>query len=215
MKKLLLALAAFGFITSVSAQTVPAPTGVAAMVCANNTVVPSPISGQFFFVQCDSSGRLITNGSGFSLLAKSGTSASITGTVTETPLATIAIPANLLGANGQIRINAYWTITNSGNNKTLRVRMGGGGITGQVEFAGTMTTVTPIWSNTLIANSNAVNTQFSVSEAPRGVDGLIVVGFNGATTVDMTAAQSLVITAQLVNVGETITLNGFSVEYAP
>lgn len=42
-------------------QVVPAPQGTAAMVCANNAVVPAPTNGKFFYVQCDASGKLITN----------------------------------------------------------------------------------------------------------------------------------------------------------
>lgn len=60
-----LALILLGLLASgpVFGQVVPAPTGTAAMVCANNTVVPSPTNGKFFYVQCDASGKLITNAS--------------------------------------------------------------------------------------------------------------------------------------------------------
>lgn len=152
--------------------------------------------------------------SGFSLSSKSGAAASITGTLTETPLATIVIPANAIGSNGQIRVNAYWTITNSVNNKTLRVRLGAGGIGGSADFTGVMTTIANVWSATIIANVNATNSQFAISEAARGSDGLVTTGFNATSAIDMTASQSLVITGQLANTGETITLNSYSVEYA-
>ncbi len=58
---ILLSLLAF---SPASAQVVPAPQGTAAMVCANNTVVPTPSNGKFFYVQCDASGKLITNAGG-------------------------------------------------------------------------------------------------------------------------------------------------------
>lgn len=63
MKKflaLLCGIASFG-LGLAHAQTVtqaPAPT---ALVCAYNSAVPAPTSGSFFYVQCDSTGRLITN----------------------------------------------------------------------------------------------------------------------------------------------------------
>lgn len=61
MKRLILSiLLAFGHLPA-KAQNVTTP-AVAAMVCANNTVVPTPTNGQFFYVQCDSSGRLIVSG---------------------------------------------------------------------------------------------------------------------------------------------------------
>lgn len=45
------------------AQTVPQAPAPVALACAYNSAVPSPTSGQFFYVQCDSTGRLITNNS--------------------------------------------------------------------------------------------------------------------------------------------------------
>lgn len=58
---ILLSLLAF---SPAFAQVVPVPQGTAAMVCANNTVVPTPTNGKFFYVQCDASGKLITNAGG-------------------------------------------------------------------------------------------------------------------------------------------------------
>lgn len=65
MKKLLAlgALIAVICIIRADAQVVSAPPGTAAMVCANNAVVPSPTTGKFFYVQCDANGKLITSGS--------------------------------------------------------------------------------------------------------------------------------------------------------
>ncbi len=46
-----------------SAQTVTDPTPIA-LVCAYNSSIPAPTSGQYAFVQCDSTGKLITTNSG-------------------------------------------------------------------------------------------------------------------------------------------------------
>lgn len=62
MKYILTAIFALTSLPAV-AQTVNTPS-VAAMVCANNTVVPPPTNGQFFYVQCDSNGKLVTSGGG-------------------------------------------------------------------------------------------------------------------------------------------------------
>lgn len=43
------------------AQTVTDPTQIA-LVCAYNSAVPAPTSGQYAFVQCDSTGKIITSG---------------------------------------------------------------------------------------------------------------------------------------------------------
>lgn len=66
MKKLFLPLGLIPFLISISptlAQTVTNPTQVA-LVCAYNSAIPAPTSGQYFFVQCDANGKLITSGGG-------------------------------------------------------------------------------------------------------------------------------------------------------
>src|SRR5213079_2421852 len=52
------------------------------------------------------------------VLAQSAVAASVTGTLTETVLATIAIPAGAMGVNGAIRVTALWSYTNSADTKT-------------------------------------------------------------------------------------------------
>lgn len=47
------------------AQTVTDPAQIA-LVCAYNSAIPAPTSGQYAFVQCDSTGKLITTSSGSS-----------------------------------------------------------------------------------------------------------------------------------------------------
>lgn len=49
--------------TPAYSQTVTNPAPVA-LVCAYNSSVPAPVAGQFFYVQCDSNGKLITDGGG-------------------------------------------------------------------------------------------------------------------------------------------------------
>ena len=148
----------------------------------------------------------------FVLMAKSGVASSITGTLTETMLATITIPANVVGANGQIKVNAYWTVTSSANVKNIRARLGG--IGGTAVFGNAITTQATVLSNTLIINANSTSSQVSFSEVARGTDGLVNTLASISSSIDMTTSQSLVITGQLTNTGETITLVGYSVEYA-
>lgn len=149
---------------------------------------------------------------GFSLLAKSGVSASVTGTTSETALATITIPANAIGPNGQIKINCYWTETNNADTKTLRVRLSG--IGGTAIFSnGSITTVGNVWSYSILTAANATNSQSTFSEAARGTDGLVTTTFV-SSAIDMTQSQTLVITGQLGVGTDTITLNGYTVEYA-
>jgi hypothetical protein len=150
---------------------------------------------------------------GFALLSKSGTASSHTGDTNETALATITIPANTLAANGQIKINAFWTVTNNADSKNIRIRLGGSGVSGTQIFVLAATTVANVWSSSFILDLNATNSQAIFSEASRGTDGLVTTQ-ETTSAVDMTASQILVISGQLATGTDTITLNGYSVEVA-
>lgn len=54
-------LAATLAVITLRAQSILGPTNVAAIVCAYNSSTPAPTSGQFYYVQCNSSGQIITN----------------------------------------------------------------------------------------------------------------------------------------------------------
>lgn len=155
-----------------------------------------------------------TAGSGsFGLFAKSGTASSITGTGTETILATIAIPPNTIGANGQIRIRSYWTTTNNADTKTLRIRLGTTGITASQIMLSSITTFGSPMILTDLQNLNATNSQNDFSEGSRGTDGLVTTVLT-TSAVDMTASQNIYITGQLGTTTDTITLTGYSIEVA-
>lgn len=149
----------------------------------------------------------------FGILARSGVAASVTGTVGETVLAAIPIPA--IGVNGQLKINTFWTMPNSANSKTVRVRLGGLGGT-QISSNGSsaFTTISQAHAYTHLIAANSLSAQNTFFETPRGTDGIIT-SFGVMTTgVDMTQSQSLVLTGQLSNSGETLTLVGYTVELA-
>ena len=59
MKKLLLVGALVGVAAAAYAQVYPGQPKPAALVCAYNTSTPTPTAGKFFYVQCDSLGRII------------------------------------------------------------------------------------------------------------------------------------------------------------
>jgi hypothetical protein len=49
----------------------------------------------------------------------------LTGSTVETALMTVHIPKGTMGASGRLRITTLWSMTNSANAKTVRVRFGG------------------------------------------------------------------------------------------
>lgn len=141
-------------------------------------------------------------------LGQSGAAASVTGTASETVLATITIPANSLGPNGAIRVRTSWSVTNSGNGKTLRVKLGG--IGGTAFLATYNTTITSYSDVRVITNRNATNSQ--IGSAPINSQFAGSASALPTSAVDTTASTTLVITGELANTGETITLESYTVE---
>lgn len=139
-----------------------------------------------------------------------------TGTTNETVLWTYAMPAGLMGANGILRIKAFFSsITNSANTKTFRVRMGaaGNGLAGSIMAAtGALTTLTQAMLAAEIANRNAANSQYCLSFSQRVTDQLLTGNSVTTATRDTATAQDIVITAQLASGAETVTPDGYLIE---
>lgn len=145
------------------------------------------------------------------LLAKSAVAAPLTGVTAETVLATIPVPAGLIGVNGQIKVTAFWSMTASANAKTPRVRLGG--LAGSVMFSIPVSTFAVMKSETVIANRNSAASQYLISTSARGTDGLVITAAGTPTTVNTAVAQDLVFTGQLALGTETLTLEGYTIEY--
>lgn len=140
------------------------------------------------------------------VLAQSGGPISITGTLVETTLATIAIPASSLTTNGSLRITTLWSYTNSANTKTVRVRLAGT----QIGLAAATATAA-VQGQVIITNRAALNSQVCNGNnmaAPFGTTTSAPV----ITAIDMAVSQNVTLTATLSNVGETITLESYTVE---
>lgn len=142
------------------------------------------------------------------ILAQSSVAATAPADTNENILATVTIPAGAMGANGRLRITTQWTVTNSGNNKTLRARLGG--IGGTAYLSSTQTTVATVRDQREIGNRNSQASQ---------VGALISGGGFGTTsnaavtsTVDTSAETTVVITGQKATAGEALTLESYIVE---
>jgi hypothetical protein len=160
------------------------------------------------------SGTLYPIGGFFSsaprILGSSATASPVTGTTTETQLASITIPANAMGANGCIRVTTTWSYPNSANSKTFRIRFGGSG--GPAFLGNVVTTTQSSHQMTDICNNNATNVQKGATQTNSfGASGSTL----GAGSVDTTAATTLYISGQLANSTETLTLERYLVELIP
>lgn len=142
------------------------------------------------------------------VLGRSAVAVPHTGDTAEFTLATIAVPANLMGLSGELRVTARYSFTGSTNTKTFRTRLGGT----QFTAPGTATASQIGFVNQcLIMNRNSAALQLGVGDSS-GLGGFSV-SYTG--TVDTTAAQNITITGQLASAGETITLEGYLVEVMP
>jgi hypothetical protein len=138
-----------------------------------------------------------------------------TGTVDETVLATISLPANAMGPNGRIQMKVTWTYTGSVASKTPRVRFGG--LLGTAFYDSTQTinecTVAVIgWTNRGVSNVQIGDAPITTAS---GVGSVISSPPIGA--IDTTEAVDIVITGHLTDVTEIITLEQYLVEliYGP
>ena len=130
---------------------------------------------------------------------------SLTGSTSVVTLATITIPAGLLGANGKLKIYPLWATTNNANVKTLRV----------VLVGGTLTTMTSqsVPNNSgllIIRNINSESVQKCSSGLVAGIGSSF--GSIASPTVDTTAATIITITGQLAVGTDTMTLEDLFIE---
>lgn len=149
-------------------------------------------------------------------LAQSGATVSLTGTTSETVLATYTLPGGLMSANGQLEVWFTTSYTNSANSKTLRVRHSsvGGGVAGDIYYYCTHTATESCMSITCIRSANSTTAQkgFGIgSSASAGV------GTMAATLRSLTRGlqndSDIVLTAQLALSSETINVISYSIVY--
>ena len=129
----------------------------------------------------------------------------LTGSTSVVTLATITIPAGLMGANGKLKIYPLWSTTNNANVKTLRAIFSG-------------STCTTMISQSVPNNSGLVIIRNTNNEAAQKCSSGLVAGIGAslgsiaAPTVDTTAATNITITGQLAVGTDTLTLEDLFVE---
>ena len=130
---------------------------------------------------------------------------SLTGSTSVVTLATITIPAGLLGANGKLKIYPLWATTNNANVKTLRAVFGG-------------STCTTMTSQSVPNNSGLVIIRNTNNEATQKCSSGLVAGIGASfgsiavLTIDTTAATTLGISGQLAVGTDTLTLEDLFIE---
>lgn len=140
-----------------------------------------------------------------SVIAQSGAAVALTGSTSETTLATIPIPAGALRQHGRIRLWAATSTTNNANAKTLKVKLNGNVVGGSLALASTASQSLEVdVVNGRVPNSNYGNVSASI--------GATVSNQGAALTVDTTQAMTVTITGQLGTGTDTLTLQAYSLE---
>jgi len=147
---------------------------------------------------------------GFIVFAKSAVQVSLTGNTNETTLATITLPGGTIGPNGIIRVRADFSLTNSANNKTLRIRLGGA--SGTIIGSFVPTTVPAVQMDYLCSNRNSASSQYSNGFNTRGTDQLLSSNASATASINTASSQDVVITGQLASGAETVTLERYFLE---
>jgi hypothetical protein len=142
------------------------------------------------------------------LLAQSWVAVATPADTTEDTLATITVPAGLIGANGAIRIKGRFSFTNNANNKTVRIRYSGGA--GTLILNKTYTTQLLVSFDLIMSNSNSPSSQVVTATGFDGGGGVFV--FTTTAAIDTTASTSLVFTGTKASAGDSLTLDGYTIE---
>lgn len=144
------------------------------------------------------------------MLAKGAPATPTPADTTEDILATITVPAGLLGATGGLRSLAHFSFTNNANNKTIKARLGG--IGGTAFFSSVATTQLFLKADVSIWNRAAASQYGGGAQQFTGGGGMVV---STTSTIDTSAATTLVFTGQKAVSGDTLTLEGYTVELLP
>ena len=129
----------------------------------------------------------------------------LTGTTVETTLATITIPAGLIGSNGKVKLYPLWSTTNNANGKTLRVKFPLGAV-----YTAAASNTVHVSGLVIIRNLGSESVQRVSSGMAAGLGGTI--SSIARSTIDTSVATTLTITGQLAVGTDTMTLEGLFVE---
>jgi len=144
------------------------------------------------------------------LLAQSAVPVLLTGTTVETLMAEILIPGGVMGPHGSLEIWTIWSCTNNANSKTPRLRWSG-------PAGGEM-------FNTVLASVSSLNLMSSLTN--RGSESSQVQGHRALTsfasssgglftwTVDTRVDQTIALSGELANAGDSLTLERYSIKLA-
>jgi hypothetical protein len=131
--------------------------------------------------------------------------------VTEITAISVSIPANSMGANGVFRAEALFTYTNSANNKTPRIKFGGTVVAG----GNNVTTTASTKVGCSVYNRGHAGRQSFLSALNIGPHAAGNSASGQNITIDTTANVTAIVTMQLANAADTITMDHYSFMLRP
>jgi len=142
------------------------------------------------------------------MLAHSAVAVTCPNDTNENVLATITIPAGAMGANGLLDILLKVSATNDASTKTIRGRLGG--IGGTVIFGQATVSFATAEARFTVENRNSESSQIGGRSGSASGVGGSANAFQTAA-IDTSAETTLVLTAQLGDGTDTLTLESYSV----
>jgi len=145
------------------------------------------------------------------ILEKSGKTTSVAAAGSEQTLASIGVPANLLGKNGVLRLTLFWDVSPTASAKHIRTYLGTALLQDvNLNAAPVQSSVSQLTVLNLDNTAEQVSAPRTTPPAALGAspDPLVM------SAVDMKQNQVLRITGEKADAGDEIYLRGYIVEYA-
>jgi hypothetical protein len=139
------------------------------------------------------------------ILAQSAVAVPLTGTTSETTLATITIPAAAMGANGRVVVKMLAGAVANTSTSTLKAKFGG-----TTYQALTIAANSGQPTELVIGNRGVTNSQIGNSST-----GFVAASAVVTSAVDTTASVDIVITGQLITAGDTLRIESYQVILYP
>lgn len=150
---------------------------------------------------------------GVIVLAQSALAVNGAADTNENVLLTVNIPGGLLGPNGYFRLTTTWTLTNSANTKTARLRYSGAA--GAQLHAGNYGSAAGALIIQGFANRGLANSQIGLGAQSGGIFVLAAGTAPLASAVDTSVATTAVLSMQKGSAGEIATLDSYLAEAFP
>ncbi len=184
----------------------PAPSAFRGLVYVNDV----GINGSLW----RSNGTIWSLVGGSCVLGQSAVAVSVGATTAEEVLQAIPLQAGVPGVNGALRLTTLWSSTGAVGNKILRARLGATALGGSEWLAITRTPVATDFVAPIpqvLRNRNVANSQVAFLAAQGGLGTITATGIT-TLSVDTSVATVVGITGQKASAGETLTLEGYTLE---